>query len=110
MADGFLNAAVCYGLQEQAMDARLSAGAPSHTAGSTAYVSEFVKEAGVWRLKVYSADAGGQLMLRTDAVAPAHSFPSCDTMESFKDGQVLGWGVVAAMVAAWCIASMRRGL
>lgn len=36
--------------------------------------------------------------------------PTCDTAEKFKDGQTLGWGVVAAMVAAFAIHILRRGL
>jgi len=36
--------------------------------------------------------------------------PSCDTEASFQDGMALGWGVVAAMVAAYAVHLVRRAL
>lgn len=50
----------------------------------------------------------------SDSVLLIPSFTSCDTTtiptENFLDGSILGWGVALAMVAAWAIHSMRRGL
>lgn len=33
-----------------------------------------------------------------------------DPVTGFTDGAVLGWGVAAAMVAAWAVHSLRRAL
>lgn len=45
------------------------------------------------------------------AVVPVSIQPSnFDPEESFSDGMSLGWGVAAAMVAAWAIVHLRRAL
>lgn len=45
------------------------------------------------------------------AVVPVSIQPAnFDPEESFSDGMSLGWGVAAAMVAAWAIVHLRRGL
>lgn len=49
-----------------------------------------------------------------DSVVFVPSFQPCDTTDipyqNFADGAMLGWGVAAAMVAAWAIHTLRRGL
>lgn len=110
MADGALVGSVCYLSQDAAADAYYSAVAPSQTPGGTTYLSEFVKVSGVWKLRRYQVSSAGDVSMLTDAVAPAITFPTCDPAGSFKDGMTVGWGVVAAMIAAWAVVTVRRGL
>ncbi|MGT2454103.1 hypothetical protein ACU4GI_12805 [Cupriavidus basilensis] len=106
---GALVGASCYASQDAAADAYYSAVAPSQTPGGTTYLSEFVKVSGVWKLRRYQVSSAGDVSVLTDATAPALSFPDCDPMGNFKDGMTMGWGVVGAMVVAWCIVVLRRG-
>jgi hypothetical protein len=109
MANGALVGATCYDTQEHALDAYYSHSSPGQAPGASSYLSTFEKVSGAWHLRTY-ASQNSQLGMVSDAVAPVVAFPVCDTFESFKDGQVLGWGVVLAMVAAWCVANLRKGL
>jgi len=109
-ADGALVGATCYVSQDAAQDAYYSAAAPSQTPGGTSYLSEFVKVAGVWKVRRYQISSAGDVSMLSDAAAPAIVFPPCDPAGTFKDGMTVGWGVVAAMIAAWGVVSLRRGL
>lgn len=91
-------------------DAYYSAVAPSQTPGAVTYLSEFVKTTGGWVLRRYQVGSDGSVGTLTDASLPSLSFPACDPQESFKDGMTMGWGVVAAMVAAWALVVMKKGL
>jgi hypothetical protein len=110
MADGALVGSVCYLSQDAAADAYYSAVAPSQTPGGTSYLSEFVKVSGVWKVRRYQISSAGDVAMLSDATAPSIQFPVCDPAGSFKDGMTVGWGVVAAMIAAWGVVSLRRGL
>lgn len=46
----------------------------------------------------------------TNVVGSCTLTPSADPVQEFTDGNLLGWGVVAAMVAAWGITVLRRGI
>lgn len=108
---GALLGAQCYASQDAAADAYYSGAAPGQTpGGSASYLSVFVKDAGVWKLRRYSVSGSGEVSTYTDAVLPAMVFPSCDPLENFKDGMTVGWGVVAAMVLAWGVGVLRRGV
>lgn len=100
----------CFASQESAADVFYSSAAPSQTPGAITYLSEFVKVSGSWRLRRYQVDANGKVAVLSDATLLAKSFPPCDPAESFKDGMAVGWGVVAAMLLAWCVVVTRRGL
>lgn len=110
MADGALVGGRCYASQEDAADAFYSSSAPSHVPGGTSYLSAFVKDSGVWKLRRYQVDTSGAVAIQGDAVLPAMSFAACDPAGAFKDGMTVGWGVVGAMVLVWCVVVMRRGL
>lgn len=45
-----------------------------------------------------------------DYVPFSPTFTACDTSEAFLDGTLMGWGVLAAMAAAWGIKQMGRAL
>ncbi len=108
--DGALLGRMCYASQQAAADAYFSGAAPSQTPGGTSYLSTFVKDAGVWKLRRFQVSSTGDVATLSDAVVPTMVFPVCDPLENFKDGMTIGWGVVAAMVLAWGVAVMRRGL
>lgn len=40
----------------------------------------------------------------------AYAIDTTDPSTNFSDGMTLGWGVVAAMAAAWAIVSLRKAL
>lgn len=59
--------------------------------------------------------SSGGVILCTDGAAPVVSAVSLqpvnlDPVTNFSDGAVLGWGVVAAMAAAYAIHLLRRAL
>lgn len=84
-------------------DAFYSTLLPAVTPGNPSYYSFASKDSGVWNLHTY---ANGVLLNTSTLSVP--SFASCDTTETFYDGMALGWGVVAAMVAAFAIHALRR--
>ena len=50
---------------------------------------------------------------RGTSTLPTYTPTACtlnNSIDSFTDGALLGWGVVAAMVAAWIFLQMRRAL
>jgi len=111
MAAGFLAQGVCYSTNVSAADAHFLAQGPFYTAGATSYLGWFEKSAGlVWQIKRQSIASGGAITNLTTSNATVPTFPTCDTTEQFFDGMSLGWGVAAAIVAAWVIKNLRRGL
>lgn len=98
----------CYDSQALALDSYYSKVAPAMTSGTTSYVNEFVKEAGVWKIKQYSVSSTGVWTTRSTTAAPVITFPSCDPTASFMDGITIGWGIAAAMVAASALVVMKR--
>lgn len=100
----------CFINQSDALDAYYSAQLPSVTAGTTTYVSEFVKVSGVWKVQRKSISSTGTVTAQTDANAPVISFPTCVEGQNFADGLTVGWGIAGAMIAAWAIAILRRSL
>jgi hypothetical protein len=74
------------------------------------------KNAGAWQVEQYSIASDGSVVLLHQASIPIPNFATCDyqpedsAFDRFVDGSVLGWGIVAAMVAAWLFLQMRRAL
>ncbi|WP_342049725.1 MULTISPECIES: hypothetical protein [unclassified Cupriavidus] len=108
--DGALVGGRCFVSQDAAADAYFSGAAPSQTPGGTTYLSAFVKDSGVWKLRRYQVDSSGGIAMLSDATMPVMSFAPCDPSGDFKDGMTMGWGVVAAMAIAWAVTVMKRGL
>ena len=110
MASGALVGARCFSSNAEATDAVYSAAPIGQSVGQTTYVSEFVQSSGAWVVRRSVIAQDGAVTQLADAAAPSLSFPVCDTTAQFTDGMTVGWGVVAAMVAAWAVGALRRGL
>jgi hypothetical protein len=110
MASGALVGARCFSSNAEATDAVYSAAPIGQSVGQTTYLSEFVQSSGTWVVRRSVVASDGTVTQMADAQAPALSFPVCDTTGQFTDGMTVGWGVVAAMAAAWAIVALRRGL
>lgn len=97
----------CYSSQLEAMDSFYSGLQQAQAVGATTTLNAYVWNGAAWRFKQWSISSGGVWSLRYDAAAPVLTFPSCDVLNdqssNFYDGMTLGWGVAAAMVAAWGI-------
>lgn len=110
MATGYLYNSICYVSLAQATAARWSDVKPGITAGSTSYLTDVQFSGTVWQIKRYTLSSTGTLTLNTTTTAPTLAFPSCDTAQNFNDGMLLGWGVAAAMVAAFSVKFLSRAL
>lgn len=116
MAAGFSVGAVCYATTAQAVDAYYSTLNPvsaSISSTVTLYV-DYSKTSGAWRKNTYQINSGGDYTLKTSTAVPSTVYGDCTTIntpsENFTDGLLLGWGVAAAMVAAYAIHLLRRAL
>ena len=101
---------ICYETLPLATDAYFSSVGPFLTSGATSYLTEFSKITGTWKIARYSIASNGTVTTLTQSNAPLVSLPSCDPLEYFVDGTMVGWGIVGALIAAWVIKNMRRGL
>ena len=110
MATGALVGARCFASAQEATDAVYSAAPVSQAVGPTTYVSEFVFASGSWVVRRSVIAQDGAVTTMQDAAAPVLSFPACDTTAQFMDGMTVGWAIVAAMVAAWCVVSLKGAL
>lgn len=110
MAAGFLHQNVCYASLAEATAAHWSMNPVFITAGSTSYIADTVWSGTAWVVKKYTLSSTGALTLNSTTNAPALSFPTCETGQEFLDGMSVGWGVAAAIVAAWVVKNLRRGL
>lgn len=110
MATGYLYNSICFPSFSEATAARWSEVKPGISAGATSYLTDVQWSGTVWQIKRYTLSSTGALTLNTTTAAPTLSFPTCDTFTNFNDGMTLGWGVVAAMVAAYAFTLMRKGL
>jgi len=109
MSAGFLFKGVCYPSLAEATGAHWTSNPAFMNPGSTSYISDFVWSGSAWVVNVYSV-SGGSLTLASSSALPALTFENCDTKANFDDGMLLGWGVAAAMVAAYAIKVMGFGL
>lgn len=110
MAAGFLHQSQCFNTLADATAAHWSMNPAFITAGSTSYMADVVFSGTVWQLKQYTLTSAGVLTNVSTTSLPALTFPTCETGQNFTDGMSLGWGVAAAIVAAWVIKNLRRGL
>lgn len=110
MAAGFLHQSQCFNTLADATAAHWSMNPAFITAGSTSYIADVIYSGTLWQVKKYTLSSAGALTLNSTTSLPALTFPTCETAQNFTDGMSLGWGVAAAIVAAWVIKNLRRGL
>lgn len=110
MALGALVNDKCLPSQADALDFFYSSTAPAYTAGSTSYMSEFVKVSGVWKIQRYSIASNGTVTTLAASNAPVITFPTCEIDGPFLDGVLLGWGIAGAMVVAYAYKMMQKAL
>jgi len=100
----------CFSTNADAADYFFSKKDPSFTAGATSYVSWFEKVGTVWQIERQSIASTGVITNLTSSTATVPTFPSCNVMDNFTDGLVLGWGVAAAMIAVYAVKFIAKGL
>jgi hypothetical protein len=110
MAAGFLYQGQCYATLSDATAAHWSENPAAFLPGSTSYIIDIGFSGTAWQIKKYTLASNGTLTLNTTTNLPALTFPTCETSQNFTDGMELGWGVAAALVAAWLVKILRRGL
>lgn len=110
MATGYLYKTQCFPTLADATAARWGDEDAGITPGTTSYIADVQWSGSAWVLKRYTLSSTGTLTLNTTTNLPALSFPTCDTTSNFSDGAVLGWGVAAAMVAAYAVKFIAQGL
>ena len=118
MATGYLSEGVCWASVMEATDAHFQSIPPSSLTVSTTtitYLHSYIKQAnGTWNFVKQSYSSTGSPTLNYSVAMPTLNFYACtlpnSPSESFSDGLILGWGIVAAMVAAWAVKAMSKGL
>lgn len=101
----------CYSANSDAADSFFTGAGPFYTAGATSYLGWFEKTAGgVWQIKRQSIASNGTITNLTTSNATVPTFPTCQLSDNFNDGMLLGWGVAAAMLAAFAVKFIARGL
>lgn len=100
----------CYSSNSDAADAFFTSQGVGYTAGSTSYLGWFEKNGATWQIKRQSIASGGVITNLTTSNATVPTFPACNVIDNFNDGLLLGWGVAAAMLAAYGIKFLARGL
>lgn len=120
---GFQVGKECYSTEAQAADAFYSAQPMSVTSVATTPIKTVVhfvtKDPTYGWINAYlvaDPSGGGTIASGTSSILPSKAFPTCtyqpemSATDKFLDGNTLGWGVALAMVGAWAIHAMRRGL
>lgn len=110
MAAGFLHNGYCFTTLAEATAKHWAENPAFITAGSTSYMADVVFNGTVWQLKKYTLSSTGVLTNNSTTTLPALTFPACNTEQMFMDGMTVGWGIAAAIIAAWVIKNLRRGL
>lgn len=101
----------CFSTNADAADAFFTSQSVGYTAGTTSYLGWFEKTAGgVWQIKRQSIASNGTVTNLTASNATVPTFPACNVMDNFSDGMLLGWGVAGAMLAAYAIKFIAKGL
>jgi len=100
----------CFDTQSDAADQWFSGKEPSFTSGSTSFLSWFEKTGGVWQIKRQSVATDGAITNLTSSNATVPVFPSCSVTETFNDGFAIGWAVAGAMLAAYAVKFIAKGL
>lgn len=110
MASGFLFAGRCFAASGDATAAYWAAN-PVYLTSANPVMTTVTFSGSTWVMNRYNVAANnGTLSLVSSSQAPSLTFPPCDTSSSFNDGVLMGWGVVAAMVAAYGIKVLRRAI
>lgn len=87
---------------------------PSSSGSSYTDMFVYEKVGGVWQMTTWLNAPSLPFISKGSKTVPAVSFASCEyqpalsAVDSFVDGHFLGWGVVAAMAAAWAVHQLRR--
>lgn len=112
MATGYSFNGTCYATQAQANDVYYAQHTVDVLPGATPYVSMFFWDsaANAWRHATYTVGTNGLWTQKTLVSMPTRSFPTCDTATTFTDGMTVGWGIAAAMVAAWAVKNLKRSV
>lgn len=107
---GFLFNQACFSTNAEAADAFFLSQGPFLTSGSTSYLSWFEKSGATWQVKRQSISTNGTVTVLASSTATVPTFPACTQSQTFMDGMALGWGVAAAMVAAYAVKFIGRAL
>lgn len=78
--------------------------------GAFVFQTMFRKLTNGWSLSVRQTKTSDGTFVTTNSSISPPAFATCDTKTAFTDGGILGAGVVLAMVVAWAIHVLRRGL
>jgi len=105
MSDGFIVGTQCL-LQSDALAALSSGAAPTVNPSATTYFSQLVNSSGSLSLQVFKVDAGVTSLYSSSPYQGV--LVPCDTSTNFLDGVTIGWGVAAAIIAAWGISHLKR--
>lgn len=102
----------CYDTQQKATDAFFTSVGPQYQQSGTNAGQQtffYAKYTSGWYVCVESVNSGTAPVC---TVATSPVFPDCtdESAGGFADGVTIGWGVAAAMVAAYAIAVIRKGL
>jgi hypothetical protein len=126
MTAGYSAAGACWATPSEAVDAyysnqQINTNMVQYAGGNLNYhYGEFFKDSGVWKLSLTYCDSVTQSCISPSIrILTTNVYGTCtlsadnstlDPLTSFTDGALLGWGIVAAMVAAWSIKVLRRGI
>lgn len=118
MAAGFGAVGACFATSQEAIDAHWGSQPVTSTSATTSgifYYHSPVKSGADWVLSTdrCAMTEAALSCTRGTSTLPTYTPTACilnDSIDSFTDGALLGWGVVAAMVAAWLFLQMRRAL
>jgi len=117
MALGYSVRGQCFATAQEALDAFYTNTPPfmSPLTGTTSFYKFHYQLTGTtWQLRSETITVLGDKVINFTVTAPTNIYGSCtlpaDAASNFADGMTLGWGVAAAMVFAWAIWVLRRGL
>lgn len=116
MSVGHVVNGVCVDVADS-MSAYYSQIHPVLIAGASADTWRVFEYFSAWKLTNYSIDKNsGVISALWSVPLPAPGLASCvydapiSNLDRFTDGNLMGWAVVAAMVAAWSITVLRRAI
>lgn len=101
----------CYATAQEAQDVAYQDVENMWLVDNRTVVIKYVFEGGAWRYKRIEYATSGVANVQWDLPAASLQFPACDvedSVTSFSDGMVLGWGVVLAMAIAWGFQKMKE--
>ena len=107
---GYLFKSQCFETLAEATAAHWSEKPADFTPGATSYLTDVIWSGTAWQIKKYTLSSAGVLTNNTTTNLPVLAFPTCNSTDAYFDGMTLGWGVAAAMVAAFSIKFIARAL